>query len=79
MKAGDSSSQARRIARSIPDFGILTFAFWILTFFTLRVAILVTASDKVGLLQADESTANPEVGAEQKNRCDTGLQDVSED
>ena len=31
LKAGDSSSQARRIARSIPDFGILTFAFWILT------------------------------------------------
>ena len=27
LKAGDSSSQARRIARSIPDFGILTFAF----------------------------------------------------
>ena len=27
LKAGDSSSQVRRITRRIPDFGILTFAF----------------------------------------------------
>ena len=45
----------------------------------MRVAVLVTASDKVGLPQADESTTNPQVGAEEKNRDDTGLQDISED
>ena len=44
----------------------------------MRVAILVTASDKVGLSQADESTTNPQVGAEEKNGYDTGLQDISE-